>query len=183
MKLLLTDAELDELIEAGFVSPNLSGFELIITSMVGKTRTIEVATESSLNQTTPATSIKFTKPSSTNGHSNIDDWIDSWRAGWKGTRVKGMGSREKCVQNMQEFFQLYPQFTQDNVFKARDRYIQSLEGNFTYLEQADYFIKKRVPSNDGGIETRRTLLVYCEELVIDEELGIEDAFNLYEDIN
>jgi len=189
MQLLITEKELDNMISEGFIKPNIdncSEFILTLSSIIGKTREIIVSTVDEYDDE-KIEELKKKIPKSIsyspNGHSNIDEWIDSWRALWKGKRVKGMGSRDKCLDNMKEFFQLYPQYTQQQVFKARDRYFQSLMGDMTYLEQADYFIKKRIIGNDGGVEVRRTLLTYCEEIAIDETLGISDeSFSIYEDL-
>lgn len=78
-----------------------------------------------------------------------------------------MGDRAKCVSNMREFMLFYPQYTRDIIFKARDRYLQSFRGDYAYLEQADYFIKKNIVE-EGERIVRRTLLQYCEEVYLTE---------------
>ena len=70
---------------------------------------------------------------------------------------------------MTEFMKVYPQYTKLIIFKARDRYMTSFKGDYSYLEQADYFIKKRVIV-DGETTIRRTLLQYCEEVMLVEQV-------------
>jgi hypothetical protein len=184
MKLLATVQEVDELIAENFVRPSMENedeFTLKITSLSGATRNITVVVDSSTQISTSKIATPITTVEEI-GHDSVEEWIMSWRSMWRGKRAKAMGSREKCIKNMKEFFQLFPTYSKEHVFKARDRYFNSLNGDMTYLEQADYFIKKRVPNGEGGTETRRTLLTYCEEVILDEEFGIEKDFSAYDDV-
>jgi hypothetical protein len=187
MKIIATTDELDKLIAGNFIKPSLENDEeyiLTIHSLSGSEKIVRVTLDN--NTFTKKGSIKtITKKIIEIGkgdHSNIEEWITSWRIMWKGKRVKAMGSKEKCKKNMKEFFKLFPEYTKEHVFKARDKYFDSLEGNMKYLEQADYFIKKRVPGEEGGVEVRRTLLTYCEEVVLDEEYGIDESFSAYDNV-
>lgn len=187
MKIIATTDELDKLIAGNFIKPNLENDEeyiLTIHSLSGSKKIIKVILDNVIlikkNNINIVTK-KIVKLKEEN-HSNISEWITSWRIMWKGKRVKAMGSKEKCKKNMKEFFKLFPEYTKEHVFKARDKYFYSLEGNMKYLEQADYFIKKRVPSEEGGVEIRRTLLTYCEEVVLDEEYGIDESFSAYDNV-
>ena len=185
MKLLISLEELDELIAGNYIKPSFENDEeyvLTIRSLSGSSKEIMVITTEA-SELSPSDKKKVKKlVKADNGHDTTDEWINSWRMTWKGTRPKGMGSRAKCIENMKNFFQLFPEYTKEHVFKARDKYFEQLDGDYRYLEQADYFIKKRVPDGEGGVETRRTLLTYCEEVMLDEEFGIDEPFSIYKDL-
>lgn len=184
MKLLATEEEVDELIAGNFISPSIENdkeFILKVSSLSGSCLEITVI----VDDTIPVTKTKkVTKvPQDVdNGHANVSEWITSWRKTWSGKRRNAMGSKDKCIKNMEEFFQLFPTYTKEHVFLARDKYFDSFQDDTRYLEQADYFIKKRVPDGDGSTETRRTLLIYCEEVLLDEEFGIDENFSTYDNV-
>lgn len=77
---------------------------------------------------------------------------------------------------MKEFMQEFPKFDKDIIFKARDKYLQSFNGNYTYMEQADYFIKKTI-TEDGKRTIRRTLLQYCEEVYLLEVVKLDKSID------
>jgi hypothetical protein len=115
---------------------------------------------------------------------NIEDWIDDWRAAWSGKRLKAIGDRANCVKNMTEFLKIYPMYTKDIVFKARDRYLSEFNGDYSYMEQADYFIRKQVYV-DGERQIRRTLLQYCESVEMTQKILEQSSLttiNPYDDI-
>ena len=96
-----------------------------------------------------------------------------------------MGSKAMCIENMKNFFKRNPSYTVDHVFKARDMYFKSLmkrDGSYTYLQQADSFIKKI--KRDGTVI--RNLETYCEEVEVNMTLGtISDEaqqYKTYDDI-
>lgn len=191
MKVIATKAEFDDLIKKKLVEVGISNSNeykvLLYSSVTGKK--FEVPISLSIDDSNQLEIFEEDKSIEDKGHANIEDWINDWRIAWKGKRNKAMGSRDKCIENMKEFFQLYPEYTKDHVFKARDKYLHSLDGDYTYLEQADFFIKKRVISNDGKFEIRKTLLSYAEEVLFDEELikttGVNhfEEFDPWEDVN
>ena len=186
MKLLLTKEELDSLVIGNFLKPDFSNdanYLVTLQSVFGVVREISVSVEdkTSVSKSTKA-EISNVPIDDDNGHTSVDDWIDGWRAAWKGKRVKAMGSRENCLSNMKEFFQLFPSHTKEHVFLARDKYLDSIGEDTRYLEQADYFIKKRISNGEGGVEVRRTLLIYCEEVILDEEFGTDTTFSIYKEI-
>jgi len=181
MVLVTTKEELDELIKSRIVSPLGDGFIITLYNPLTQfNKDVEVQVKegeilSKLDKVDVASKSNET----------VEDWIMLWRKKWRGKRAKAMGSKEKCINNMDEFFKLQPSYTKEHVFRARDKYFESLKGDMTYLEQADYFIKKRVINDEGKVETRRTLLTYCEEVLLDDEFGLEetsDTFSVFEDI-
>ena len=181
-KLVTSVQEIDALMSKGFVKPSLTGIHdyiITLTSVSGKKLEMIVSTvDSSVIQTKGK--------SDETGHKNINDWIDEWRRVWrkKGPHKTPMGTRTICVSKMREFFQMFPKYTKEHVFKARDKYFDHLDGNFTYLEKADNFISRQIATPGGETTVRRTLLGYCEEVVMDEQFGEEesDAFSIYEDV-
>jgi hypothetical protein len=119
-----------------------------------------------------------------NGHSNVEEWIDDWRTGWSGKRVKAMGIKQDCVDKMKDFFKENPSYTKDDVFAARDLYFKDIiaqYGNYQYLRQADHFIKKR-DKVTGEVST--DLLIYCEQIKInkDNNLSNESKYSLFDDL-
>jgi hypothetical protein len=54
-----------------------------------------------------------------------------------------------------------PQYTFEDILKAADLYIESLDGNYKYLQRADYFIYKK----EGKEESSR-LSAFIEEINI-----------------
>ena len=194
MKLIVTHEELTSLIDGKFIKPHLtdnSSFIIKAVSVNGAQMELTVKTVDKKDERTAVAkdnknsaglSSFTTKSNSKKINSNkIDDWIDDWRRKWSGKRPKAIGNRQNCVKNLKEFFQLYPNFTKDHVYKARDNYFEGFDGDYTFLEQADYFIKKRM-IKDGHTEVRRTLLIYCEEIVMREDFGIDETFSIYDDV-
>lgn len=104
---------------------------------------------------------------------SVEDWIDDWRkgektssgyTGWYKKKPKSMGNKQWCVDKMKKFFQENPQYTKEDVYSARDLYMQKFtDGDYTFLQQADYFIRKEIMS-EGRLVIRQELLDYCEEL-------------------
>lgn len=195
MKLLVDKEELNYLIKKKMVAPrkdNVMQFQVKLVSFSGESykMDIDVDTETTLLESTKPLEIKqqelelVAKPKKkSNGHSNVVLWIDDWRKAWARKKVGAMGSRDNAIKNMKEFFQLYPEFTKEDVYAARDKYLATFLSDMTYLERADYFIKKSIISKEDGKRTiRRTLLNYCEEVRIDKELGTEGTFSIYDDV-
>lgn len=183
MQLIATADEIEKLVTGHFLRPNENNNEYVLTLIALSGNTLEVVVTTICPE-----AIKVNQEAAKEvdinykGHEDIEDWIMSWRALWKDTRRSGMGNRERCITNMQEFFQVFPMYTKDHVFQARDKYFSTFNGDWTLLEQADYFIKKRVPDGEGKTEIRRTLLTYCEEVALDEEFGIKENFSAYDDV-
>lgn len=94
--------------------------------------------------------------------SNIEEWIDEWRAKWKGKKLGAMGDRNACIKKMQEFMLQHPDYDKELIYQAADAYMASMEGNFKYLMQADYFIYKQDPSTSKV--SRSTLASLCEDI-------------------
>ena len=119
-----------------------------------------------------------------NGHSDIEEWIDEWRAGWSGKRAKGMGDRATCINNMTKFFSTHSKYTKQDVFEARDVYFKDTlqqYGNYQYLQQADYFIKKKDKITG---DVTQNLVIYCEQVVLSRTHTDTSfkPFSIYDDL-
>ena len=187
MRLICTEAEINQLLSKKILEPGieLGSFQLNLKNTIGKSVVIPVELDKrEKDEMQPSLDLRTPKDL---GHDTLEKWIDSWRSKWRGKRKQGMGNRSLCIKNMQEFFALNSSYSKEDVFQARDKYFADLNGDYTYLEQADYFIKKRVPDYDnGGYKIRRTLLTYCEELLALKELGVADddliGSDIYDDL-
>lgn len=89
---------------------------------------------------------------------DVEEWIDEWRKGFSKYAPGKQGTRQNCIQKMKRFLANNPQYTKDQIFAARDEYLENLTDTH-YMQQADYFIYKQ--EGRKGEETSR-LLVYCE---------------------
>lgn len=91
---------------------------------------------------------------------SIKEWIDEYRALFKGTKAGIMGDPKACLDKMIRFFEEYSQFAnKEQILKATQAYIQSeAQSNYKYLQRADYFIYKIT-----GKEEVSRLASYCEE--------------------
>ncbi len=96
-----------------------------------------------------------------NTRKEIKDWIDEYRALFKGTKIGIMGDPKSCLDKMVRFFEEYPELAdKDLIFKATKKYIDSeAMQNYKYLQRADYFIYKLV----GKDETSR-LASFCSDV-------------------
>lgn len=79
----------------------------------------------------------------------IEKRIDEYRAvfsinreGKVGLRLGSMGDRNACIKKLRKWFRNYPNKTFDDVVNTAFYYVSNLNGNYTYLKQADYFIEK-----------------------------------------
>ena len=170
MNIICNSKEFDELLQGKYIIPNGDKYYIHIKNALNESKHIELT----LIQDNTITI----------NDSDIESWINDWRDEWRTKKVGSMGNRDKCIKNMKEFNQLYPQYTKQDIYDARDLYMKNVihqYGNYTYLQQADYFIKKKVKGEDG-IETRATLLAYCEEVKANRDKGINKEYTIYDDI-
>lgn len=97
----------------------------------------------------------------------LDGNIKKYRYLFKGLKRGAMGASESCKIKLKRWFKENPEYTIEDVLKATKIYIKSLNGNYTYLQQADYFIYKKV-----GKDEVSKLSAFIDEL--DNELFVED---------
>ena len=141
----------DELIDAGYVK-NI-GSRYIITANLRRN-----IYEHLLHQGSPVKE----KGEEEIVRETIVDRIDEYRTKWKeathGRKPGIMGSRQSCLDKMTQWMKENPNYTFDQILKAADLYLSSVD-NIKYIQRADYFISKK----DSGIITSR-LSAYIDEI-------------------
>ena len=85
---------------------------------------------------------KIVKKSDRLINTDMNEFIDKFRNKWKGLKPGSMGSVGACKDKMSKWMKENPTYTQDQILKAADIYISSLN-NYVYLQAADYFIYKK----------------------------------------
>ena len=88
----------------------------------------------------------------------LNSFIEEFRDKWKGLKPGSMGSLSTCKEKMRRWMQENPTYSPQQILKAADIYINSLN-SLTYLQQADYFIYKK----DGKEESSR-LSAFIDEI-------------------
>lgn len=86
--------------------------------------------------------------------------VEEYRKLFDGLKLGSMGSKTSCLNKMKKFLKLHPKTTKEEIIKATQTYINSLGGNYHYLQQADYFISKT--DKDGSAGSR--LETWIEEI-------------------
>lgn len=76
-------------------------------------------------------------------NSEINERVDEFRSKFKGLKAGSMGSAKSCKHKFIRWMKENPQYTFDNILKATDMYIDSLNGDYRFLQRADYFIFKQ----------------------------------------
>ena len=72
----------------------------------------------------------------------VNTFIEEFRNKWKGLKPGSMGSLSACKDKMKRWMFENPNYSKDQILKAAEIYIRSLN-NYNYLQQADYFIYKK----------------------------------------
>lgn len=90
--------------------------------------------------------------------SEVNSFIKEFREKWKGLKPGSMGSLSACKIKMIRWMKENPEYTPDQIMKAADIYIKSLNNN-TYLQRADYFIYKK-----EGLDEHSRLSSFIDEL-------------------
>lgn len=85
---------------------------------------------------------KITKKSSRVINQDLESFIKDYRNLWKGLKPGSMGSENGCKDKLFRWMQNNPEYSKEDILKAAKIYINSLD-NYTYLQQADYFIYKK----------------------------------------
>ena len=69
--------------------------------------------------------------------------IPEYRGIWKGLQLGSMGSAKACKEKLARWMEENPEYTFDQILEAAKLYIESLRGDYRYLQRADYFIYKQ----------------------------------------
>lgn len=91
-------------------------------------------------------------------NNELNGFIEEFRNKWKGLKPGSMGSLSTCKEKMKRWMQENPTYSSQQILNAANVYINSLD-NYTYLQQADYFIYKK----DGKEESSRLSAFIDEE--------------------
>ena len=93
----------------------------------------------------------------------LDSFIYDFRNKFKGLKPGSMGSEASCKMKMYRWMKENPSYTPEQILKAADIYIKSLN-NYQYLQRADYFIYKK-----DGKEESSGLAAYIDEIEVDDD--------------
>jgi|688.fasta_scaffold65876_3 hypothetical protein len=93
----------------------------------------------------------------------IDQFVNDFRQKWKGLKPGSMGSEQACKDKLIRWMELNPKYSKEQILNAVDIYLKSLN-NYTYLQQADYFIYKK-----EGKDEHSRLSAFIDEELIDND--------------
>ena len=91
----------------------------------------------------------------------IEKGVDQFREEFRGFKPGSMGSKNNCKNKLRRWMIDNPEHPFENIIKAVKIYINSLNNQYTYLQQADYFIYKR---ENGSKEESSRLSAFIEEV-------------------
>lgn len=74
---------------------------------------------------------------------DIKERIEEFRHKWKGLKPGAMGSLKSCYLKLARWMNENPEYSFEDILKAADIYIDSLGGDYRYLQRADYFVYKQ----------------------------------------
>ena len=93
-------------------------------------------------------------------NADINNRVEELRLKWKGLKVGSMGSLQSCKDKLTRWLKENPDYTFDEILKAADMYIDSLNGDYRYLQRADYFIYKQ----ENNREESSRLSAFIDEI-------------------
>lgn len=96
---------------------------------------------------------------------DIEEHIDIFRNKFKNTKPGSMGSKKNCILKLQRWMKENPEYCMKEILKAVDLYIRSLNRDYRFIQQADYFIFKK----DNKEESSR-LSAFIDEI----EFSVEE---------
>ena len=95
-------------------------------------------------------------------NADIGERINDFRIKWKGLKpgFGSMGSLKACKLKLTRWMKENPDYSFDNILEAADIYISSLNGDYRFLQRADYFIFKQ----ENNREESSRLSAYVDEI-------------------
>lgn len=101
---------------------------------------------------------------------DVEEWIEDYRALFKGIKPGSMGDKKACTLKMKDFLR-ENDYSKDQILIATKRYLNTT--NPLYIQQADYFIYKQSEK-----VKQSKLRSFCEEIerLPDEENKSIDFF-------
>lgn len=115
---------------------------------------------------------KIVKKSSRAINVELENNLVQFRNKWKGLRAGSMGSLKSCRNKLYRWMIENPEYNMDQIMKAADMYIESLNGDYRFLQRADYFIFKQ----ENNREESSRLSAHIDE--IDMVVGDDWTTNL-----
>lgn len=79
----------------------------------------------------------------------IDLFIKEYRQLWKGLKLGSMGSESACKEKLARWMKNNPTYSKEDILKAAKLYLDNIN-NYTYLQQADYFIYKKDANGESS---------------------------------
>jgi len=101
----------------------------------------------------------FIDPKSNKIIEDVSNWYQDYRKLFNGTKPGAMGDKKATLKKLQKFVKENPEYSVKDIFNITKKYIDSFQGDYKYLQQADYFIYKE----DVNKIVRSRLLTMLEE--------------------
>lgn len=86
--------------------------------------------------------------------------LPEFRNKWKGLKPGSMGSLQSCKDKLTRWMGENPNYTLDEIIGAAEAYIDSLNGDYRFLQRADYFIYKQ----ENNREESSRLSAFIDEI-------------------
>jgi hypothetical protein len=90
----------------------------------------------------------------------LEDKLKEFRSKWKGLKAGSMGSLKSCREKLSRWMKENPEYTMEQILKAADMYIDSLNGDYRFLQRADYFVFKQ----ENNREESSRLSAFIDEI-------------------
>lgn len=83
----------------------------------------------------------------------------------EGTTKYWRGNKKKIAKKLEKFCKLYGKYTDDEILQAAQHYVDSFNGNYTYMRLLEYFIIKdiRKIGEEGSYVEQESELASCLE--------------------
>lgn len=88
------------------------------------------------------------------------DWVFNWNEKWRTINDNRRDNLADVTKRMIEFFQKYPKYRRDDVFKARDAYMMTVRDP-EFLKSSAKFIFE-----GSGSKKTSMLLTWCEKVAV-----------------
>lgn len=86
--------------------------------------------------------------------------LPEFRDKWKGLKPGSMGSLQSCKDKLTRWMNENPDYTLDEIIGAAEAYIDSLNGDYRFLQRADYFVYKQ----ENNREESSRLSAFIDEI-------------------
>lgn len=107
-----------------------------------------------------ANNTKTVKKSNRAINAELEERLPEFRDKWKGLKPGSMGSLHSCRDKLTRWMKENPNYKFDEILKAADMYIASLNGDYRFLQRADYFVYKQ----ENNREESSRLSAFIDEI-------------------